>query len=108
MNSLDDKTQNKIIALISVLIPEAHIYLFGSRARGTNQEYADIDLALDAGKVLCRSDVDEVKSVLRETNIMYVIDVVDFHAISPLMREEILRDKIIWSSCAKAPADLQK
>ncbi len=96
MNSLDEKTQHKIIALISVLIPEAHIYLFGSRARGTNQEYADIDIALDAGKTLSRADVDEVKSVLRETNIMYTVDVVDFHAISPLMREEILRDKITW------------
>lgn len=95
-NSLDIKTQNKIIDLISVLIPEAHIYLFGSRARGTNTKYSDIDLALDAGKVLCRASVDEVKSVLRETNIMYIIDVVDFHAISPLMKEQILRDKVVW------------
>jgi len=36
MHMLDEKTKNKIIAVISALIPDAHIYLFGSRARGTN------------------------------------------------------------------------
>lgn len=96
MYSLDEKTKNKIIAIISVLIPEAKIYLFGSRARGTNAQYADIDIALDAGKKLPNVDVDEVKSMLNESNIVYKIDVVDIHQVSDLMRQQILEERVIW------------
>lgn len=96
MKILDEKIKQKIIGIISVLIPDAHIYLFGSRARGTNTERADIDLALDAGKPLPRRDVDEVKSMLRESNIIYLIDVVDLYQVSDAMRDSILREKIVW------------
>ena len=96
MNSLDEKTKHKIIALVSALIPEAHIHLFGSRARGKHAEFADIDIALDAEKPLSDVDVDEVKNVLRESNIMYIIDVVDFHQITDAMKREILKERIIW------------
>ena len=96
MQKLDEKVKQKIIAVISALIPDAKIYLFGSRARGTNAERADIDIALDAGKPLLPRDVDEVKSMFRESNIMYSIGVVDFHQINDLMREEILRERVVW------------
>jgi len=96
MKKLDEKIKQKIIAVISALIPDAKIYLFGSRARGTNVERADIDIALDAGRPLPQRDVDEVKSMFRESNIMYKIDVVDFHQINEAMKEEILRERVAW------------
>lgn len=95
-NDLDEKIKQKIIGVISALIPEARIYLFGSRARGANAPYADIDIALDAGKELPMIDVDEVKSMFKESNIIYNIDVVDLYQVSSAMREQILKDKIIW------------
>lgn len=96
MYVLDEKIKQKIIAVISALIPEARIYLFGSRARGTNGKYADIDIALDAGKRLQARDVDEVKSMFQESNIIYKIDVVDLYQVNDLMRNEILKEKVIW------------
>lgn len=96
MKQLDEKIKNKIIAVISALIPEARIYLYGSRARGDNNQYADIDIALDAGKPLPIQDTDEVKSMFKESNIIYHIDVVDFHGVSPAMQEEIIKERIVW------------
>jgi predicted nucleotidyltransferase len=96
MQTIDEKTKHKIIAVISALMPEVKIYLFGSRARGTNRPAADIDIALDGGTRLPVEDVDEVKSMLRESNIMYTVDIVDFHWMTDLMRNEILREKVIW------------
>jgi predicted nucleotidyltransferase len=98
MKTLDEKTKNKIIAVVSALIPEAKIYLFGSRARGTNSERADIDIALDASKPLNRVDIDEVASMFTESNIMYRIDIVDFHHVSKTMQNEIAREKIVWKA----------
>lgn len=92
------KSTKKIIAIVSALIPEAKIYLFGSRARGTNSEWADIDIALDAGKLLETRDVYELSCMLQESFIKYDIDVVDLYQVSDLMRDQILKDKIIWKN----------
>ena len=94
--TIDEKTKSKIIAVISALMPDVKIYLFGSRARGTNSPSADIDIALDGGKELPVADVDEIKGMFKESNIMYKIDVVDFHSITDLMRREILQERKIW------------
>jgi len=96
MNQLDEKIKQKIIAVISALMPDVKIYLFGSRARGTNSPRADIDIALDGGKRLPIEDVDEIKSMFKESNIMYQIDVVDFYQVSELMRNEISKERVMW------------
>ena len=98
MKQLDEKTKNKIIAVISALIPEAKIYLFGSRARGTNSEWADIDIALDAGKLLYGPNVYEISCMFKESFIKYNIDIVDLYQVSDLMREQILKDRVIWKN----------
>ncbi len=41
-----------ILPIILKYAPNAQVILYGSRARGTNSEGADIDIALDAGEKL--------------------------------------------------------
>jgi predicted nucleotidyltransferase len=94
--SVEEKYKQKIIALISALIPQAKIYLFGSRARKTHGSRSDIDIALDAGSPLNRVDVGEVREVLNATNIPYKIDVVDLYFVSKDMQEMIESEKVIW------------
>lgn len=95
---VSESLKDKVIAVISALIPEAKIYLFGSRARGTASERSDIDLALDAGEKLDYKDVGEINSVMEVLSTPYTIQVVDFNGISAEMREAIIRDKIIWKA----------
>src|SRR5690242_20125210 len=99
MHGIDEHTQKKIINLITALLPEAKIYLFGSRAQGTYKERSDIDLALDTGTAIPRRIVGEIMSVLEATNIAYSIDVVDLHGpLSPAMRATILKEGIVWKN----------
>lgn len=98
MENIDQATKKKIIDLISVLIPDAKIYLFGSRARGDHSKWSDIDIALDAGKQLPREQVDEVQSVFQATNLMYKIQVADFHIVSPEMQSAIKKEGILWKA----------
>lgn len=93
---IDEETKKKIIALISALLPSAKIYLFGSRATGTHSEWSDIDLAIDAKKKLPRSIVDEIKSIIKGSNIPYKVDVLDINYVSNDMSKSILDEKIIW------------
>jgi len=99
MDGIDERNKQKIIGLITVLLPNAKIYLFGSRARGDHAERSDIDLALDTGEKIERSLVGEIKDVLAATNIINSMDVVDLNgAISPMMREAILKEGVLWKA----------
>jgi uncharacterized protein len=93
---LDENVKKKIIAIISALIPQAKIYLFGSRARGTESEWSDIDLALDAGKPLSQRDVSELNDIMVALSIPYKVEVVDLYAVSDAMRQAILKEKVVW------------
>lgn len=93
---LGAKDKNKIIALINALIPKAKIYLFGSRARGTNSKWSDIDIALDAGRAIPQLDVAELKDIMTATNLPYKVEIVDFNKVNPIMREAIETDRVIW------------
>ncbi len=93
---LNPEYKKKIVAVLTALFPDATIYLFGSRARGTHYARSDIDIALDTGKPLLRVDVGEARDMLAESNIPYKIDVVDVHSVSQEMREAIYREGIIW------------
>ncbi len=94
---LDVETKEKIIRLLLALFPNIKkIYLFGSRARGTNHDRSDIDIALDCGPSDSRLRLGEVKDVLNHTNILYKIDVVDFNAVPPRLKESILKEGVIW------------
>ncbi len=66
-----------IIKLLRVLHPDLRIYLFGSRARGTNAPEADIDLALDRGRKLTISELSIIKNIIEALDIPYMVDVVD-------------------------------
>jgi len=93
---LDENTKKKIIAIISALIPDAKIYLFGSRARGTNSNYSDIDLALDTGYKISNVDLDELKTIFKVSYIMYEVDLLDMNNIDDLIKNQILKDRILW------------
>lgn len=96
--NIDKETKEKIINLISALMPKVKIILFGSRARGTHGKWSDIDIALDAGKILPVADVDEIKSIFKGTNIPYKIEIVDFHSVSKDMQSAIKNEGVIWKS----------
>ena len=95
-HGIDENSKQKIIAVISALIPEATIYLFGSRARGTQSQWSDIDIALDAGKKLSRYDIGELVSMFEASSMPYRVEIVDFHAVSPDMQKSIADEGIIW------------
>jgi len=95
-SDIPQEVQKKIIAFIAALIPEASIYLFGSRARGKHSQWSDIDLALDAKKPLEPTRIDEINSMLKESNIPYSIVVLDFHSASKDMQNSIKQEGIQW------------
>lgn len=89
--------KSKIIGLLHVLFPNAKIYLYGSRARGTHHDRSDIDLALFVNDDLEKLDLGEARSILEATRIPYKIDLVDLNHVSPALKEAILLEGILWN-----------
>lgn len=90
--------QDLIIKLLTVLFPDAKIYLFGSRARGTHTERSDIDIAIDLGNKMDIGDLAIACNVLEGLNIPQKIDVVDVYRASEDMKKQILKDGILWKA----------
>lgn len=96
-DGIDLKIKQKIIGLLLVLFPNAKIYLYGSRARGTHRERSDIDLAIDLGKENSPAHLGEARSVLEATHIPYKIDLVDLNVVSSALREIIAKEGVLWN-----------
>lgn len=59
------------------LPPDARVWLFGSRARGPAKKFADLDLAIDAGRKLSLSELIALTDAFVESDLPYKVDVVD-------------------------------
>ena len=89
-HNIDERVENAIINLAKEHSIEK-VILFGSRARGTNHDRSDIDLAVSGGNVCdFRLDVDE------KTPTLLMFDVVDLdRRINAALKKEIDRDGVI-------------
>ena len=95
---IEELSKQKIIALINAVIPEASIYLFGSRARGSYQKSSDIDIALEDKKPISSFITGELMDIMAASNIKYKIQIVDINSVSEEMRENILKDRVLWKN----------
>jgi len=84
---------NQIAATAATYPAISKVILFGSRARGTASRVSDIDLC-----VFCEDDRDfnHFYMDMEEIDIIYHIDVVQYHTISSdFLLAEIARDGVV-------------
>ncbi len=89
--------KNEILSVIQKFLPHAKVYLFGSRARGTHKEGSDVDLALDTGTKIDISTILDIKDAIYETTMPVFVDIVDMHSIPDVLKEEIVKEGILWT-----------
>jgi predicted nucleotidyltransferase len=90
------KEKETIIKLLSILFPQSKIYLFGSRVGKDYRVNSDIDLALDIGKQMSGLDLTKARNILDALNIPQKIDLVDIYSVPQAMRENILKEGLLW------------
>ena len=90
--------KNELITIIRKHVPVGKIYLFGSRARGTNSPASDFDIAIDVGAPIDSAALGLIKEAMEDSNIPFFVDVLDFQLVDPVMQHEILKEGIVWST----------
>lgn len=96
MKSKIEDYKTIIVPLILKRLPRAKIILYGSRARGDWREGSDIDVAIDMKEKVDFGVLASIASDIEESVIPVNCDVVDLNAVSQDMRQEILKDGIVW------------
>jgi predicted nucleotidyltransferase len=90
--------QKLLIGLLSVLFPDATIYLFGSRARGDHRPESDIDIALNNKKQIDVLELIRAANVIEALNIPHKVDLVDMYTVPEQMRAMIKQEGVIWKN----------
>jgi predicted nucleotidyltransferase len=75
---------------------DARVYLFGSSVTGRLRQSSDIDVAIDAVRVLPSALLAELRERLEESAIPYDVDIVDLSAASPEMRASVEQEGLLW------------
>jgi predicted nucleotidyltransferase len=87
--------QSKYLDLLTEIFkthcPHAEIWAFGSRVSGEAHEGSDLDIAvIELGKNSV--PLYELRNIIQESIIPFLIDIIDFHTVSESFKKEILRN----------------
>jgi predicted nucleotidyltransferase len=74
--------------------PKERIYLFGSRARGDEGTYSDIDIAIESTHALSNK-LSQVRFEIEESLIPYKVDLVELSK-APYLKEIIKKEGVKW------------
>ena len=92
--------QDQIIDVFARAIPakKFEVYLFGSRARGDEEEGFDAELAI-SGTEIDRCDLSLIREQWEYSTIPMMLDLVDLKEINSALGEQIEKEKVLlWTS----------
>ena len=84
-----------VIDILKNNIPEGIFYIFGSRSKGNNKEYSDIDIAVDnAGNRLSPSILGKILQEFEDSTLPYEVDVIDLNSIEKNFYD-LIKDSLV-------------
>jgi predicted nucleotidyltransferase len=76
------------------LPPGVTVRVFGSRSRGSNKPYADLDLALKGGEPLSLAVLTDLAEAFSESGLPFKVDLVDWRSLGPAMQAAVDSDGV--------------
>ena len=69
--------------LVGELLPEAQIFAFGSRSKGTARSSSDLDLLVKAARPLTDLELSQLRERFSLSNLPFFVDVQDYFQVDP-------------------------
>ncbi len=92
MINMEEKYLTQIKRILHDKVPELEVRAYGSRVNGSAEKYSDLDLALVGDGPLDWREIAALKDAFSESDLPFMVDIVDWHAISPEFRKIIEQD----------------
>ncbi|MDF7808184.1 nucleotidyltransferase domain-containing protein [Pontiellaceae bacterium B12219] len=89
MINLAENHLNTVRRILADYVPSCEIRAFGSRVRGTEKSWSDLDLAIVGPDKLNFLTLADIREAFEESDLPIQIDVLDWHAITPEFRAVI-------------------
>jgi predicted nucleotidyltransferase len=87
--AISEDSLNMVKNILSKTVPNCEVRAFGSRVKGTNREYSDLDLAIIDKKKLGISALGDVQETFMESTLPFRVDILDYNAISEKFQKVI-------------------
>jgi len=97
MISIQENHMNMVKKILRSIVPNCEIRAFGSRVKGTNREYSDLDLAIVGDITMNNRSLWKLKNAFMESRLPFRVDVLDYNATSENFRKIIDSDYEIIS-----------
>jgi predicted nucleotidyltransferase len=81
-------TQEELTALLKAIVRQHlpderyQIFIYGSRAEGTNRPFSDVDLGIMGPQPVSNLILSDIEEDLENSDLPYLVDVVDFTQVS--------------------------
>ena len=72
------------------------VVLFGSRARGDNYPYSDVDIGIIPHGPFDKTSITMLREKIEESTIPYKVEIINLEEASDDFKKEILRDAVVW------------
>ncbi len=89
-------SQLKEIVITLLKDEDVKIVLFGSRARGDNHRFSDVDIGIIPLGKLRAERITLLKEKVEDLNIPYKVEIVNLSEVSESFRTEALKDVVVW------------
>ena len=80
--------------IIAKYLPDARIFLFGSRAKGDARDTSDFDIAVDAGSKISLGVIARIKDEIDELRTLKSIDIIDLNRVNPKFKTIIRKSGV--------------
>ncbi len=89
---LTDEQYSWIKKIFSIYLPEAEIFVFGSRAGSQYKQYSDLDLAIRSAAPIQQKTWLELHEHFSESFLPIKVDLIEFKNIDPDFQKAIQAD----------------
>ncbi|GHV59453.1 hypothetical protein FACS1894103_2860 [Campylobacterota bacterium] len=83
------RSDNDILIITDILkqyVIDCEVWAFGSRYKGNNRKYSDIDLCIKGDGKLERRTIYKLADAFEESDLPYRVDIADYHSVSDKFR----------------------
>ena len=81
-------------AILQQHLPQACVWAFGSRVKGTARKTSDLDLCVDNQTPLSFELLACIRDAFSESNIPYKVDIVDWQTVDDDFRAIIIAERL--------------
>ena len=82
------------LAINPLKLQGAHIWIFGSRARGDHRPFSDLDILFKANRPLPSGLLGKINESLEESHLPIKVDIVEESDLAESYKENVFRDRV--------------